>query len=497
MLAVVPARGGSKGIRGKNLRLLHGKPLLVHTLDLLEHVPHITQIVVSTENAEIASVARLHGHRVIERPETLARDDVPVGPVIVHAATQAKWQGPVVTVQPTCPTISGGELSVACHAFLENEWDSLGFVQPFPHLLWDDDGPLYGDRVNRQEQAGHYVELGVFISRRVPVSDTSPLVGANHHRHVVSGHADIDTVDDLDAARRRLGRRHVEFRVACTRDLGSGHLFRALQLADELAHHDVTFAYQPAWPSWATTKIEGFHPVARDADLVIFDKLDTTVQEVAHVKASGALAVTLEDLGSGARLADLTVNELYVSDVGVSGPRWAVIRPEFCGLPPFRVVERGRRVLVAFGGTDPAGLTARFAPLVAREAQCFALYGPGADPADIPLVERVEGPVAELMRSVDLVVCSAGRMAHEAAAVGVPCVTVAANERESRHSHCPGIVRFGLHSVTSNDQVQDAVGSTLRNPELRSEMSVTARAAVDGLGGRRIARRVDDLLEGL
>ena len=72
---------------------------------------------------------------------------------------------------------------------------------------------------------------------------------------------------------------------------------------------------------------------------------------------------------------------------------------------------------------------------------------------------------------------------------------VAVNERESRHSHCPGILRLGLWASLPDEALQETVRRLLASPELRAEMSTTSRAAVDGWGGRRIAQAIEALLE--
>ena len=216
-----------------------------------------------------------------------------------------------------------------------------------------------------------------------------------------------------------------------------------------------------------------------------------------YAKARGAKVVTLEDLGPGSALADLVVNELY--DGGeTSGPRWAVLRPEFLGLGPVPVREQADRVLVAFGGTDPSRLSERISTLCLLESKSVSvLVGPGAAPILPPFARPVRGVVAEVVREHDLVVTSAGRMVHEVAACGVPVISIAANERESRHSHCAGVLRLGLHASLSNGHIRESVRRLLADHALRAEMAATARAEVDGLGARRIAHRCEALLEGL
>jgi N-acylneuraminate cytidylyltransferase len=108
-LAIVPARGGSKGLPGKNIRPLAGVPLLVHSLRCAGLATGITRTIVSTDSSEIAAVARAHGGDVpFQRPAELARDDTPMMPVLAHALTEIERQEgrryeTVVLLDPTSP----------------------------------------------------------------------------------------------------------------------------------------------------------------------------------------------------------------------------------------------------------------------------------------------------------------------------------------------------------------------------------------------------------
>ncbi len=89
ILAVIPARGGSKGIPRKNIKLLGGKPLIAWSIEVAKHCPLIDRVIVSTDDKEIANVAREYGAEVpFVRPEELAEDLTPTLPVIVHTV---KW----------------------------------------------------------------------------------------------------------------------------------------------------------------------------------------------------------------------------------------------------------------------------------------------------------------------------------------------------------------------------------------------------------------------
>ena len=86
VLAVIPARGGSRGLPGKNIRPLMGMPLIGHTILLAKACPEIDRLIVSTDADEIAAVARQFGVDLpFQRPADLAQDDTPIWPVLRHA----------------------------------------------------------------------------------------------------------------------------------------------------------------------------------------------------------------------------------------------------------------------------------------------------------------------------------------------------------------------------------------------------------------------------
>jgi N-acylneuraminate cytidylyltransferase len=108
-LAIIPARGGSKGLPGKNIRPLCGLPLIAHSIQCAKLVPRIARTVVSTDSEEIADVARLHGGDVpFLRPAELAGDDIPTMPVLVHALDEMEQRdgrvyNSVLLLEPTSP----------------------------------------------------------------------------------------------------------------------------------------------------------------------------------------------------------------------------------------------------------------------------------------------------------------------------------------------------------------------------------------------------------
>lgn len=104
VLAVIPARGGSKGIPRKNIRLLNGKPLIAWSIEAAQRSKHIDYVIVSSDDSEIIDVARSWGCDVpFVRPAELARDDTPGIAPILHALQSVQAFECVVLLQPTSP----------------------------------------------------------------------------------------------------------------------------------------------------------------------------------------------------------------------------------------------------------------------------------------------------------------------------------------------------------------------------------------------------------
>lgn len=138
ILAIIPARGGSKGVPGKNIKLLNGKPLLEYTSEIVLQSNYLTEVIVSTEDEQIMEVAESLGIKVpFIRPMELAQDKTPTIDVIIHALN---WYGnkniffdAVCLLQVTSPFRTLDFLNKAIEKFISTNCDSLVSVQKVPH----------------------------------------------------------------------------------------------------------------------------------------------------------------------------------------------------------------------------------------------------------------------------------------------------------------------------------------------------------------------------
>jgi CMP-N-acetylneuraminic acid synthetase len=138
ILGLIPARGGSKGVPGKNIKLLGGKPLIQYTSDIALQSSLLTKVIVSTDDVAIISVAENIGLEVpFIRPNNLADDKSPTLPVILHALEYLESKGEyfdaVCLLQVTSPFRTLQFLDEAIQQFINKGSDSLLSVLEVPH----------------------------------------------------------------------------------------------------------------------------------------------------------------------------------------------------------------------------------------------------------------------------------------------------------------------------------------------------------------------------
>ena len=138
ILGIIPARGGSKGVSGKNIKLLNGKPLLQYTSEIALESQYLTTVILSSDDTQIITVAKSLGIQVpFLRPEELAQDTTPTIDVISHALqwyeNQAVFFDAVCLLQVTTPFRTVEFLNKAIEKFIASGCDSLISVQKVPH----------------------------------------------------------------------------------------------------------------------------------------------------------------------------------------------------------------------------------------------------------------------------------------------------------------------------------------------------------------------------
>ncbi|MDA7609810.1 acylneuraminate cytidylyltransferase family protein [bacterium] len=197
ILGIIPARGGSKGVPRKNIRLLCGKPLIWYSIEACKRSTTLSNFVLSTEDSEIKEISESFETTVIDRPTSLALDDTPSLPVIKHAIERVeeelqKLVDAVCIVQPTAPLRQHGDIDKAIEMYRDKNVDSVVSVTRVPHHYhpaWtfytdldglliravDDDSQI---PTRRQNLPVSYIRNGaVYVSSRDTIMAQSRILG--------------------------------------------------------------------------------------------------------------------------------------------------------------------------------------------------------------------------------------------------------------------------------------------------------------------------------
>jgi len=216
-LAIIPARGGSKGLPGKNIRPLDGVPLIGHTIRAVREADSVTRVLVSTDDEEIASVSRELGAEVpFLRPVELSDDKASGVDVCLHALAFAEDElgfqpDFVVLLQPTSPLRNSVDINAAVGLLRESGADSVVSVKPvteYPQWMKKMDreqrvSPLFDEleiTSARQDLEKSYLLNGaIYLSTTASLKKHGSFYGGDTRGYVMPEERsiDIDTLDDF------------------------------------------------------------------------------------------------------------------------------------------------------------------------------------------------------------------------------------------------------------------------------------------------------------
>lgn len=538
ILVIIPARGGSKGIPRKNLRALAGKPLIHYSIQTALNCKYAPDVYVSTDDAEIAAISEKLGARIIQRDPAKAQDHTTLDPVIFDGYQQArakegKSYDLIVTLQPTSPLLKSASLDAALDRMIsEEEVDTIISAKDDTHLTWKKDGgrfvPNYQKRVNRQYLEPTFKETGGFLITRERIIAENSRIGANVELHLLRGgeDIDIDTYEDWSLCEFYLKRKKILFVVSGYAEIGLGHVYNTLLIANDILNHQVEFLVddksQLAFDKIASKnysvhlqdEVDILDDIRRiNPHVVINDRLDTSHEYMQALAEDGYKVINFEDLGPGAKLADLVVNAIYpekeILPRHYFGHEYFILRDEFVLTPPKPVSAAVSRVLLTFGGVDPNNYTLKVIQAIhtycaahAIEIAVVAGFGYSRyetlEPYPQVKVYRNSMTIAEHMSSADIVFTSAGRTTYEVASLNVPAIVLAQNERELTHFFASaeyGFLNLGLGTALTAEEILNAFAGLVENHASRQYMAGLMAKADLASGRKRTLKLINDIVE--
>jgi len=204
IIGIIPARGGSKLIPGKNIKPLLGKPLIAYTIEVALEAGCLDRIIVSTDDGKIAEIAKEYGAEVpFIRPTSLALDSTPMLPVLQHAIEYLQKEEDyspdvIVLLQPTSPLRKVGHIKEALEIFLERDVDSVISIneirQRFGKFHQGVFESYFEEGLGRKDVEPFYYENGlIYVSKVENIVKRGSLYGQKIGAFIVEEGVSIDT----------------------------------------------------------------------------------------------------------------------------------------------------------------------------------------------------------------------------------------------------------------------------------------------------------------
>ena len=217
MIAIIPARGGSKGLPGKNIRNLNGKPLIAYTIEEALKSKYITRVILSTDDVEIAKVAKQYGAEVpFMRPSHLATDAAKAIDAYKYTYERLEKEENIeisefVILQPTSPFRTANHIDQAIDLYNDKKADSVISYCPEHHpIIWHKyiteagkiESIFEGSTRNRQEEKPTYFPNGAIYIFKRKIIEQELYYTDNSFAYIMNrkDSVDIDTIDDFEYA---------------------------------------------------------------------------------------------------------------------------------------------------------------------------------------------------------------------------------------------------------------------------------------------------------
>lgn len=489
VLAVIPARAGSKGIPNKNIRIIGGHPLIYYSIRNALASSYITDVIISTDSPEVKIIGEQMGAKVKWRDASLCGDAVTLDAVIADAVPKEQDWDYIVTMQPTSPTLRVETLDAAIRYTIDKNLDTVISVINNPHLSWGEkDGkkvPNYTERLNRQYLPPCYMETGAFVVSRASVVTSKTRIGENVDVYEVSEEEsqDVDTFEDLRSVAAALDREKVAIYVNGNNKRGIGHIYRALEIADEFySKPDIYYDTNQTDAQVFGKTTHNLIPVNGIAELFekckeneytvfINDILTTSIDYMIGLRsvAPKAKIINFEDDGEGIVKADLVFNALFHENEYPqvhSGEEYYISGKTFMFYNPIEIKDDVHRVFISFGGADPQNYSDRILNMIVKpeykDYQFVVVLGRAKYNVDALMeynkFDNIEvlydvSNMPELMSSCDIGITSRGRTGYELAMMGIPSISMAQNQREEKHGFVCNENGFSYIGLNPADEI--------------------------------------------
>ena len=489
---IIPAVKKNVAFYDDLIKKLAGQSLIDRCISKAKEITEEENIYVVTDSEEIRLLSqRKNIHYYFEKSLKLLPGAI-VENLIGFLSTIADNYQAFILLSPYAPLLRVEEIQKALNEFESGKEKLLVPVKnKFSRIFT-------GDRKSAHETLSGGTEHAVLIESQAFQIIDSDLIQNGKLRSDVQPHIytldddliEIQSYQDWWVCEKLLKRRRIVFRVIGDMEAGLGHIQRALTLAHEITDHEIRFVCDTK-SKGAADKLAGleywlgiYKPeeiedqiIALKPDLVINDILDSSPDYIRKLRSNNISVINFEDLGEGAALANLTINELYDEPLVPGenilwGREYFFVREEFHDAKPNQFNEAVGSLLIMFGGTDPSDYTRKILHVIKdfcgqKNIKIYVLTG-GSYPFMKELEEEIRqirpakieflhslGVVSDIMEKVHIAISSNGRTAYELAHMNIPSIVLSHHERENTHRFAReenGHIPIGIYKGVETDK---------------------------------------------
>jgi CMP-N-acetylneuraminic acid synthetase/spore coat polysaccharide biosynthesis predicted glycosyltransferase SpsG len=514
ILAVIPARWGSKWIPKKNIKPLHWKPLIHYIIDTLKKSDYIDDIILTTDSEEIKNICKDKNILIHKRLKELSKDSVPLDPVIYDIAQNYKWYDYIITFQPTSPLIRINTIDKSIKKFITENTNSLISLKEETHLYWKEENsdiiPDFNKRVNRQLLPKKFVETWAIIWTKfdyfIKSKERLDLKNCTFVITKWKESIDIDTFEDWIYVESLIKQKNIAINVIWSEKTGLWHIYRQLHIALYLNTKPIFFTKE--WNNLAESIIKNnFYEIItynsdeelfsllekNNIDIIINDILNTTEKYIRNLKNIWLKIINFEDLWEWKNYSDYTINELYEFTEDrkniLHWHKYIILREDIINQKKKTITKDVKNITISCWWTDPNNLTLLYLKSLINIKYNWKIniilwpwYSHKNDllnfikkswNKNINILEDVNN-MWEIIYNADLILTSNGRTIYEITCIWTPAISVSQNEQEMHHtfanfSWC--IKNLGLINFINEQKLEEEIKNIINDFKLRKSIN--------------------------
>lgn len=489
---IIPAIKKNVAFPDDLVKKLNGISLIQRGINKAKNKYNSKDIFLVTDSEEITLIGERNGINCYYRKDLRLKSVDVINELKFFILKIYKRYENIIILWPYTPLLSESTLQNAYNEFLLKDCDVLITLKEESQRLYREKNRSLQNLILDEHREKFFSELKSFVIFKSSLISSKSLSNSKIQPFLLSeDEVEIRSYQDWWICEKLLRKKIIIFRIIGHKDVGMGHIYRSLSLAHEISDHEIIFVCDDK-SRLAVEKIAGYdyriEVAARNEieekilslnpDLVINDILDTSKNYILKLKSNNIKVVSFEDIGSGSKYTDLTINELYDSprENGRNirwGHRYFFVRDEFNDARPHKFKTKINSLLIAFGGTDPNNLTFKILNKVVdfceKENITIHIVTGGGYPYKEELIGYLQGinykkinytnatgVISKIMEKTQIAISSNGRTVYELTHMNIPSIVLSQHERESTHLFSieeNGLINTGIYKDGESEGV--------------------------------------------